>query len=89
MMQRSVWRRCVPCADESTIEHTGARDHGTVTGPDGADIVTQLIEHAFQLSQASGIGPAPRLLLVDLAKEFAPAQVGISRALNISASSLA
>ncbi|HET6552555.1 MAG TPA: hypothetical protein VFG49_03380 [Dyella sp.] len=53
----------------------GARDHGTVTGLDGADIVTQLIEHAFQVSQALCIGLVARLLLAGLAEELASAQV--------------
>jgi hypothetical protein len=65
----------VPSAHESAIEHTGARDHSTVAHLDGADIVTQLVEHAFQVSQAPRIGSAARLLLADLAKELASAQV--------------
>lgn len=75
MMQPIMRRRCVPCAHESAIEHAGSRDHGTVTGLDGTDIVTQLIEPAFQVSQALRIGPATRLLMADLAEELASAQV--------------
>jgi hypothetical protein len=46
-----------------------------VTAMDGADIVTQLVKHVFQISQAMRIGLDARCLLTDLAQELAPTQV--------------